>query len=878
MEDVKQLCEKPLKDDAETAYLLRLQNSAHNSDALLYEKRAAEKGCDDALWTLALRYAHGIGVEKDAKKALEYLNLMSQEDACGELLRAELHEQAGKLEIARDIYYTRWHLYGDCCALTQFLQTFVNRGEKIPPEYLEETITFCTAHDDCRLLHTAQYLIDNDYAEGYYIKADVLYKNDFAEQNDAFDYIFQLLETAGEKGCRLAWRRSCIIAYKNALCAEKKLEIYRRAAQAGEYDGAFYYADLLQKQGERAESAPNCSASENDKSCLPLNENNTPPHALDFDEAVRGGSVPALYRWALDLRKEGVKGKSQKYFLALKTVAQSEKQDCAFPTVAARYLLAEAYQYGIGVEKDLDEADVWYETVYQEDYHFLSWLKNQNDESARKKILRNLLAHDKRYRLCSRPRCPALPQWLKRFDKKLWHDYIAFETRFQCAQAYIDEASKYSNSEMPRAKAKALKQAIRLGNGAACDIFDDYYTANNMTQDQRRIKNLKKGVKLHNPCSMFQLGYLLSKSSDKKLQSEAFRLTQLTVNRGIDLAAIKNLSLFYKNGSGVEKNAVMHFTLMKQCFDEDKIQHFVNPNNLLKEFCSTIAYGYFVGNGIKQDVRKALLWFRAGADRGHAHCMKNLGWLYFDDEYDRESDALCRRWLEQAITIDSEVDDNIYHTLGYFYQFGAEGKQDYFQAVKHYRTAYSLHCRKDDERSVKRAAAAAYNLGVIYSQQLCDFENAAYWYKKALELKEGCSTLNNLANCYTSADKPDFDAAENLYRRIIKIAPAHSYLIGYAYSNLANDAVDENRAVPNREKAVELKKQAIEELETCIKLHESNAVVEWNNGVYATLAKIYLNGILTEKNTDKGRRYAIKGARAGNLEAVTICKKNGFNY
>lgn len=50
---------------------------------------------DDTLWTLALRYARGIGVEKNPAKALEYLNLISKEDRYQEILRAELYAAGG---------------------------------------------------------------------------------------------------------------------------------------------------------------------------------------------------------------------------------------------------------------------------------------------------------------------------------------------------------------------------------------------------------------------------------------------------------------------------------------------------------------------------------------------------------------------------------------------------------------------------------------------------------------------------------------------------------------------------------------------------------------------------------------------------------------
>lgn len=852
---------------AETAYRLRLKNAAD----LNLEIEAAKNGNDDALWTLALRYARGIGVEKNVSKALQYLNCMEKDAHCQEILRAELYLTEGRVEIARDLYYIHWNLYNDCYALYEFLKTFPERGEKIPSEYLEEAVVYCDLHDAWQLLFTADFLIEEDYAEGYYMKAQILLKNYYKDKKEKESYILGLLATAAEKGCLRALRLRCVTASKSRLSTVEKLEIFKQAAEAGEADGAYYYAELFEKETSNAQTPAESSKHGQVAS--------VPPQELSFTRAEQAGSLPALYRLALNLRKDGVKRQQERYFQALKTVAESKMHERDFNPVAARYLLGEAYQYGIGTQKDIDTADVWYETVYQTVYPFLSWLKNQNDERERKRILSNLFAHEKRYRLCSRERSVSLPQWLKRFDQKLWLKYVAYDNRFQRGQVYIQDASKYADSEMPRAKAKALKRAVKLGNGAACDIIENYYAIDDTAHDRGRMKNLKRGVKMFNPFCMFHLGRILSRSTDFKEQAEGVRLTRLAVNRGIDLSAVKNLSLFYEHGTGVEKNAETYVKIMKQCFDADKIRHFVNPDRLLMEFCSAIGYAYFTGNGVTKDLRKTVLWFRRGADYGHAYCMRNLGWLYFDDENARESDALSRRWLERAVRKGQEFSDNIYNSLGYFYHYGVEGRQDYSIAIRYYRIAYNLFCTQDGEpENVKKAARAAYNLGVIYSQQLWDFENAILWYKKALDLKEDLSTLNNLANCYTDRDEPDFKSAEAIFNRILEIAPKHSYSVGYAYSNLAKNAIDEHCENPDYDKARALAKRSVEELEMTVKLHESGTDVKWNDSVYANLAEIYLTGVLIKRDLEKARLYAVKGAKLGHYGAINICRKHGFEY
>lgn len=857
--------------------MMRDNQTASPVEEIARLETEAANGSEDALWALALRYAHGLGVEKDEDKALKYLNLMAKEERYQEILRAELYAAADRMEIARDIYYVQWNLYNDAYALYEFLKTYTERGEAIPPEYLEEAVDYCERRDALRLLFfAADFLIKEDYAEGYYIKAQILFQKNYEFEDAQAAYVLGLLKTAAEKGCRRALRLRCVIADKSRMRAEEKFEIFRHAALDGEPDGAYYYAQLFEKESSNGRNSTENSADNHTADGQMKTER---LQELSFARAEREGSLPALYRFALNLRKEGVKGRSEAYFQALKTVAESKQREYAFKPVVARYLLGEAYECGIGTQKDIDTADVWYESVYQAVNPFITWLINQNDDRERKTVLRKLFAHEKRYRIHSRTRSLSLPQWLKRFDKKLWRKYIADETRFQRGRAYVIEAEKYPNHEMPPAKLRALKRALRLGNGTACDVIENYYTLNGMTDNRGRIKNLKKGVKLYNPNCMFYLGHALSQSSDFKVQAEGARLTRLAVNRGIDLSAVKNLSLFYEHGTGVEKNLQKYFELMKQCFDEDKIAHFVNADGLLTEFCSTIGYAYYTGNGVKKDLRKTVLWFRRGADYGNAHCMKNLGWLYFDNDNDRESDALSRRWLEKAALKEHELEDNTYNSLGYFYHYGAEGKQDFSKAVQYYRMAYDLFSQKVSEpQSAGRAARAAYNLGVIYSQQLYDFENAVFWYQKALGIKEDTATLNNLATCYTATDEPDFDAAEAIFTRIIELAPKHSYSIGYAYSNLADDAIDGRRKEPDYEKARAWKKRAVEELEITVRLHEGGADAEWNDSVYANLANMFLAGVLIERDLKKARLYAVKGAKLGHYEAVRICENHGFAY
>ncbi len=94
-----------------------------------------------------------------------------------------------------------------------------------------------------------------------------------------------------------------------------------------------------------------------------------------------------------------------------------------------------------------------------------------------------------------------------------------------------------------------------------------------------------------------------------------------------------------------------------------------------------LGYCYFYGNGVAQDYREAVKWYRLAAEQGYANAQFNLG---------------------------------------YSYAHGEGVTQDYREAVKWYRLA-----------AEQGIAEAQYNLGYCYDQGngvIQNWEEAYFWY------------------------------------------------------------------------------------------------------------------------------------------------------
>jgi uncharacterized protein len=140
---------------------------------------------------------------------------------------------------------------------------------------------------------------------------------------------------------------------------------------------------------------------------------------------------------------------------------------------------------------------------------------------------------------------------------------------------------------------------------------------------------------------------------------------------------------------------------------------------------------YGNGQGVPQDYKEAVKWFRLAAEQGFAIAQSNLGAMYekgtgVPQDY-KEAVKWYRLSAEQGFA-------NAQHNLGVMYHTGQGVPQDYKEAVKWYRLS-----------AEQGIADAQSNLGVMYHTGQGvpqDYKEAVKWYRLAAEHGLGLAQTN----------------------------------------------------------------------------------------------------------------------------------------
>ncbi|HUL07275.1 MAG TPA: tetratricopeptide repeat protein [Candidatus Acidoferrum sp.] len=61
-----------------------------------------------------------------------------------------------------------------------------------------------------------------------------------------------------------------------------------------------------------------------------------------------------------------------------------------------------------------------------------------------------------------------------------------------------------------------------------------------------------------------------------------------------------------------------------------------------------LGVAYEDGEGVKQDYKEALKWYRKAADQGHARAQNRLGWMYHDGKGVPQDDKQAVTWYRKA--------------------------------------------------------------------------------------------------------------------------------------------------------------------------------------------------------------------------------------
>ncbi|MHC4270243.1 MAG: tetratricopeptide repeat protein [Planctomycetota bacterium] len=137
---------------------------------------------------------------------------------------------------------------------------------------------------------------------------------------------------------------------------------------------------------------------------------------------------------------------------------------------------------------------------------------------------------------------------------------------------------------------------------------------------------------------------------------------------------------------------------------------------------NSLAYMYYVGQGVDQDYKEAAKWYHFAAEQGHVQAQFNLGVMYFKGQGVRKDYSEAVKWYRRAAEQKYAQAQN---TLGLMYSRGQGVKQDYEEAIKWYRIA-----------AEQGYTQAQKNLSVMYLEGRGvekDHKEAVRWQLKAIE-------------------------------------------------------------------------------------------------------------------------------------------------
>jgi len=160
---------------------------------------------------------------------------------------------------------------------------------------------------------------------------------------------------------------------------------------------------------------------------------------------------------------------------------------------------------------------------------------------------------------------------------------------------------------------------------------------------------------------------------------------------------------------------------------------------------SNLGVMYEKGEGVAQDYREAIKWFRLAAAQGKADAFAgvaaasaqfNLGVMYYYGHGVAQDYKEAIKWFRLAA---AQGNTKAQRNLGNMYEQGNGVTQDYKEAIKWYRLS-----------AEQGHAWARYNLGTMYQQGngvAQDYKEAIKWYRLSAE-QGHADAQNNLGNMY----------------------------------------------------------------------------------------------------------------------------------
>jgi TPR repeat protein len=297
-------------------------------------------------------------------------------------------------------------------------------------------------------------------------------------------------------------------------------------------------------------------------------------------------------------------------------------------------------------------------------------------------------------------------------------------------------------------------------------------------------------------------------------------------NDAADAETMLMLGLMYANGEGVAED------------DREAVKWFrkaANKGNAKAMLMLGLMYNN--GEGVTQDLREAFQWYRKAADKGNATAMYKVGLMYYNGKGVTQGHREAFQWFRKAA---DKGHATAMLVLGVMYANGEDVVEDDREAVKWYRKA----ANKDNAKAMLMLGLM-YNSGEGVTQ---DLREAFQWYRKAAD-KGLAGAMHMLGGMYANGRgvaENDREAVKWYRKAADKGNATAMFNLGLMYGNGEGVMQDHREAVKWYRKAAD----------------KGNAPAMINLGV------MYAQGEGVVENDREAVKWYRKAADKGNATAM----------
>ncbi|KAF9291507.1 hypothetical protein BGZ68_003712 [Mortierella alpina] len=499
--------------------------------------------------------------------------------------------------------------------------------------------------------------------------------------------------------------------------------------------------------------------------------------------AIGNGSAEAMFKMG-NMYYSGTGGVQLNYGEALEWYLAASEAGIA----VAMLKVSQMYEYGHGVDQDVEEARLWY-------YRGEEAVNEQGR-------LNNRIVHH--------------GAGVSEHHARTM-DWFSQNANGEIASTYCQIGDLYYyGGDLVRDNSKAMEWYLRAGDDgdftAMTNIGVMYETGQGAEQDYSKAMEwyLKASVD-GDGTAMFFMGNMYEHGEGVEQDHGKAMECYLKASDAGDETAMRSIGVFYEHGRGVEqdyKKAMEWYLKASEAGDITTMLHighmyhdgqgvgqdygkslewYLRASNAGDETAMVfIGAMYENGQGVEQDYSKAVEWYLKASDAGDTTAMRFVGDMYEHGEGVEQDDSQAMKWYLKA----SDAGDTIaMRCVGAMYDCGCGVEQDYSKAVECY-----LRASDGGDTAAMNSLGAMYECGQGVEQ---DYDKAAEWFLKA---SDGGDTdaMNNLGVMYENGQgvEQDYDKAMEWYSTASDGGTAVAMLnIGDLYRDGRGVVIDHGRAI-----------------------------------------------------------------------------------